>query len=110
MSNVGIPMLEVNFLKGGYMNRQRAGYLAIEAFLIRQSYVERNTTCSDGDSLSLFGNVIAKWINDDIWITCAGWPTRTTKDRLNKLGAKISHKKRILYKNNIEWDGKWIKL
>lgn len=42
-----------------------------------------DNTETDGVSLRLHGNTIAEWRPDGLWITDAGWPTRTTHDRLN---------------------------
>lgn len=58
--------------------------------------------------LKLHGNKIAaKTTNGDIWISNAGWFSRTTKERLNALpGVSIIQKKRLWYLNGNPWNGK----
>jgi len=66
-----------------------------------------------GDTyLSYRGNTIAKRDESgQVSITDAGWPTVTTKDRLNGIpGVSISQKKGVWYLNGAQWDGKWIKI
>lgn len=68
-----------------------------------------SNTETDGQSLWLHGNKIAKKVNGEIWITSAGWETNTTKERLNGLpNVSISQKKFKWYLNGKEWDGSWI--
>lgn len=87
-----------------------AGESVIKAFLKGNNKRVRNDESSDYN-LYLHGNKIARLcLNGDIDITNAGYFTRVTKDRLNKLGAKITQKNKIWYKDGVEWDGKWIKL
>ena len=54
-----------------------------------------SNTESTGIELKLFGNTIAKWKDNKIWITSAGWKTVTTRDRLQILGAKLKQKQGI---------------
>lgn len=64
-------------------------------------------------TLKLFGKEIAARDSGDgsLYITNAGWPTNTTKDRLNALdGVSISQKKGVWYLNGEEWNGKWTKV
>lgn len=65
-----------------------------------------------GYSLCYRGNVIACRGDDGvISITDSGWPTVTTKDRLNGIpGVSISQKKGVWYLNGAQWDGKWSKI
>lgn len=69
--------------------------------------VEPNVTI-----LKLHGNAIAYRYNDPektLSITNAGWPTNTTKERLNAIpGVSISQKKGVWYLNGKEWDGELI--
>jgi hypothetical protein len=58
----------------------------------------------------LFGNTIAEWRGNKIWITSAGWKTVTTRDRLQILGADLHVRKGIWYLNGVEWNGNWIKI
>ena len=54
----------------------------------------------------LFGNLIAKLENEKLFITNAGWKSKTTKERLNGLkGVNILQKKGKLFLNGEEWDG-----
>ena len=62
---------------------------------------EGNTT-----KMFLFGNLIAKIENDKLFITNAGWKSKTTKERLNALkGVNILQKKGELFLNGEKWDG-----
>lgn len=64
---------------------------------------------TDGDSLWLFGNRIAEWRRDGLWISNAGWQSNTTKERLNGLsGVSISQRSGTWYLNDREWDGSWV--
>jgi hypothetical protein len=81
-----------------------------EAFLNGKAKVTKNTT-TDGKSLYLFGNKIAEHREDGLYITNCGWPTKTTKERLNGLdGVNIHQAKNKWYLNGNEWDGDWIKV
>ncbi|MBX7077495.1 MAG: hypothetical protein K1X33_09315, partial [Methanobacteriaceae archaeon] len=82
---------------------------AISAFKEQRAKKISNTE-STGIELKLFGNTIAEWKNNKIWITNAGWKTITTKDRLQILGARLKQKQGIWYLNDVEWDGSWIQI
>ena len=60
--------------------------------------------------MKLHGNEIAYRYNDPertLSITHCGWPTRTTKDRLNAIdGVNIYQEKGQWFLNGKEWDGK----
>jgi hypothetical protein len=63
---------------------------------------------TDGTSLWLFGNKIAEWREDGIWITNAGWQSKTTKERLNGLtGVSIQQRAGSWYINGNFWGGEW---
>ena len=63
---------------------------------------------TDGTSLWLFGNKIAEWREDGIWITNAGWNSNTTKERLNGLtGVSIQQTAGSWYLNDNLWQGEW---
>lgn len=63
---------------------------------------------TNGNSLWLFGNKIAEWREDGIWITDAGWKTKNTKERLNGLtGVSISQRAGSWYINGNLWQGEW---
>lgn len=82
----------------------------IKAFYEGKSKKVSNTY-TDGKRLYLFGNCIAEKRSDGIYMSNGGYfPTRTTQDRLNMLGAEIAKKKSKFYIKGIEWDGNWIKL
>ena len=81
----------------------------IEAFKEKKAKKLSNTE-STGKELLLFGNTIAEWRNNDIWITSAGWKTATTRDRLQILGARLNQKQGIWYLNDEEWNGNWIQI
>jgi hypothetical protein len=61
---------------------------------------------TDGQSLFLFGNMIAQHRADGLYVSNAGWPTRTTNKWLNQLPntTAYSHKKKP-HLNGAEWDG-----
>lgn len=54
------------------------------AFINGNVYSEQNS-CTDGTNLLLHGNLIAWKLDGDVYVTLAGWPTRTTQERLNGL-------------------------
>lgn len=71
----------------------------------------RDNSYTDGNSLFLFGNKIAEFRGTELWITTAGWDTKTTKERLNALpGVRLYHSNKQLYLNDKLWDGNWIKV
>ena len=85
---------------------------AISAFLAGQDFHKSNTqvvVSENETSLFLHGNKIAKLDNKGVLsITTAGWPSPTTRERLNGLpGVSVYQKDHTLYLNNQEWDGSW---
>lgn len=90
---------------------------AVNAFLNRKSLSVGNTV-STGYEIILFGKTIAKYSNGEIWITDAGWPKRTTYDRLNTLLQRvnksfvkpISIKKGQTFLGDKPWNGDWINI
>lgn len=87
-----------------------AGEKACKAFLRKERKKEGNTE-STGTDLILFGNIIAQWRNGvDIYIRNAGWFSKNTKHRLNKLGARLQQVKGEWFLNDIPWDGSFCKL
>lgn len=86
-----------------------AGEKAIEAFLQHKNKKDGNTV-SEADELRLFGNTIAEWRDGELWITNDGWFTRTTKDRLCKLGVRIHQEKGKWFLFGKIWDGDWINI
>ena len=58
---------------------------------------------TDGNSLFLFGNMIAKHTENGIMFSLAGWNSQTTKKTLSRLSGVCVHtKKGILYNNDQE--------
>jgi len=89
---------------------RKVTYQICEAF---QNHTKRRigNSYTDGKSLYLHGNEIARWKDDGLYITNAGWRSNTTKERLNGLrGVNISQKNWTWYLNGKEWDGKWIRV
>lgn len=65
------------------------------------------TTEGNTTKMFLFGNLIAKLENDELFITNAGWKSNTTKERLNALkGVNIFQKKGEWFLNGEKWNGK----
>lgn len=56
----------------------------VAAFVNRETKAVGNTM-TDGDSLFLHGHKIAWWDGGGVFATLAGWPTVTTRERLNGL-------------------------
>jgi hypothetical protein len=92
----------------------------VSAFIEGRSKRIDNTE-TDGVGLRLHGRTIAKWCMDGLWIRDAGWPTRTTHDRLRGLFRLIQHpayvwtirRKQTLSLNGEKgqpWDGSWTKV
>ena len=69
-----------------------------------------NNSHTDGTTLFLFGNAIARFVGTEIEITSAGWETTTTKERLNGIpGVSVYQEKGAWYLNNKLWEnpGEW---
>ena len=61
---------------------------------------------TDGQSLFLFGNMIAQHRADGLYVSNAGWPTRTTNKWLNMLtDVSVNMKRKEPYLNGEKWDG-----
>lgn len=91
---------------------------AITAFMAGRPFNRDNTTVEKVGRnlvLCLFGNVIAS--RDDfesmgiaaaMRLTDAGFPTATTKERLNGIpGVSVNQRKGQWFLNGKEWDGSW---
>lgn len=77
------------------------------AFISRAALSVDNSH-TDGSTLFLHGNPIAKWENKKLMVSYGRWPTRTTFDRLNGLpGVSVYTSKGIHYLNGVPWDGSW---
>ena len=79
--------------------------------LVERRRCSQSNTWSDGDGLYLFGNRIAWWDLNGIWIDTCGWRSNTTKERLNAIpGVKIVQKDFSWYLNGKAWDGSAIRI
>ena len=58
--------------------------------------------------LRLHGNLIAKYENDEFSISLAGWPTVTTRERLNGLLSTLESPKRIYQRKHEQFIGSWV--
>jgi len=66
---------------------------------------------TDGRNFWLHREKIAKFDDDGfLWISNAGYPSNTTKERLNSLPCVRIHQKNFVwYLNNQAWGGEWVK-
>ena len=83
---------------------------AVQSFYNREKFNKSNMSVEIQDDkyplLKLHGNTIAGMDHMGVWITDAGWPTRTTFERLNGLDdVYVNTKKGQTYLNGEEWDG-----
>ena len=84
---------------------------AVNAFYNNRRFNKSNMSVEITDEgetlLKLHGNAIAGIGYYGTWITDAGWPTRTTFERLNGFdNVRVNTKKGQVYLNGEEWDGK----
>ena len=81
---------------------------AIEAFGWGEPFSRDNTRVAvHGEcvTLLLHDNAIARRDGSSLIIRTAGWPTTTTKERLNGLpGVSVSTSKGVLYLNGKAWE------
>lgn len=89
---------------------QKITRLMRDAFMSNTNFKRDNTevrVTEQCTSIYLFGNRIAYKNNEDnMYITTCGWPTNTTKDRLNALpNVHITQLKGMWYLNGEKWDG-----
>jgi hypothetical protein len=74
---------------------------------VRGERCRRSNTFTDGRSLWLFGNLIARWRRGRIWGTLAGWNTVTTRSRLNAVatisgGVPVINKRHVPHVRGVE--------
>jgi hypothetical protein len=82
----------------------------IEAFLVGKKKKQGNGQ-TDGRSLYLFGNLIAEHREDGMYVSNAGWPTRTTNKWLNMLpDTRVYSHKKTPHLNGEKWDGEMTKV
>ena len=83
---------------------------AVAAFMNGYNFKSGNTEVRDS-AMYLHGNKIAEWRDGELWITNAGWPSNTTKERLNGIpGVSIQQKNWEWYLNGYHWTGYWVKI
>ena len=68
-------------------------------------------TNTDGYSVWLHGNLIAERGKSKLWFTLAGWPTVTTRDRVNGLLQLSGSDYRVFQKNGTQFltNGKYVR-
>lgn len=83
---------------------------------VSSAFIERKVksvgnSVSTGSQYILHGNIIAEWRQQVLYITNAGWPSVTTRERLNALpGVSVTQRKHVQYLNGKPWDGKWTRM
>lgn len=85
---------------------------AVSKFLNRETFKKSNMEVDEGYGqfrLKLHGNVIATIDKLGVLsVNNAGWPTNTTKERLNGIpGVRVHQKNWTWFLNGVEWDGGW---
>ena len=88
---------------------------AVKAFLNGKSRKIGNTEveaqAGGVTRLLLFGNLIALRQRGELYIQTAGWPSNTTKERLNALpGVSIGQYKGVWYLNGNPWGGELVRV
>ncbi len=83
---------------------------SLQNFYLRKKFNKSNMSVEITDEgfplLKLHGNTIAGKDYEGTWITDAGWPTRTTFERLNGFdNIRVNTKKGQVYLNGEAWDG-----
>jgi hypothetical protein len=80
----------------------------VDAFL-RGQLKKVDNTFTDGVAIWLHGNKIAEKRANGLWISNAGWFSKTTKERLNGLpDVSVCQKKGEWYLNGHAWGGEWV--
>jgi hypothetical protein len=88
---------------------------AVRAFNNNQTFKRSNTEVRISEwgetQLYLHGNLIAYVSTSGMFISHGGWPTVTTKERLNGLsGVSVVQKDWVWFLNGSPWGGEWIKV
>ena len=82
----------------------------VDAFMLGKNLKLGNSRTLN-DAIYLHNNKIAEWREGVLWISNAGWFSRTTKDRLNGLsGVYIRQENYQWYLNGELWDGNWTRI
>lgn len=75
----------------------------------RRQTLRIDNSRTDGQSLWLFGNKIAEWRNNRLWVSNGGWSSTTTKERLNGItGVHVQQRRGTWFLNGNEWNGSWV--
>lgn len=72
--------------------------LAAQAFIAGRPFTQSNTTVThegDNSRMYLHGNLIAHKTSDKLYVTLAGWPTVTTRERVNGLLTTMGRYERL---------------
>ena len=87
------------------VGRRKVTNEVVSAFLQKRR-VKRGNTETDGQTLFLHGNPIARWTESGILeIRSAGWETNTTKERLNGIpNVNITQKNYEWFLNGNYWE------
>lgn len=84
---------------------------AVVAAFMKREPLRMGNTQTNGTSLYLFGNEIAKHEGKNLFVSNAGWFSHTTKERLNGIpNVHVVQRKGKWYLNGELWDGKWTKV
>ena len=76
----------------------------------RETFKSGNTRVEQG-VLFLHGNPIARNEGDSVTISDGGWPTMTTKARLNAFPmVNVSEERGVWFLNARPWDGRWARV
>ena len=78
------------------------------AFFAKRATTQGNTAVTlEGDSVRMYlhGNLIAHYNRETLLITLAGWPTPTTRERLNGLLEIGGYFTRVFQRDNKQWLG-----
>ena len=85
---------------------------AHNAFKNRRNFSSTNTqVIRKGDEMHmlLFGNLIAKTVDDEIWISDGGWgASATTRERLSPFIDIRMDKEVFIINEQFVWDGDWL--
>jgi len=118
--NSKLEMIFENMAQADILEERKISDNSVEAFLAFTSFKNSNTevkvtkdpaTSQISSELILHDNKIAKKVNEDIFVTLAGWPTMTTMSRLNAIpGVHVSIKRGQPHLNGVPWDGEWKKV
>lgn len=79
---------------------------AANAFIAGNNWTGDNTAirvANDNRFMYLFGNLIAEAINNQLYVTLAGWPTPTTRERINGLLELLGSGHRIVQCYDDQW-------